>query len=157
MGKRLIITKTSWGGHHLEVQSETGAMIKEYATTKKITNYDDEQLLKVAEIIDVDIELLKKTVEKAKHGGKAETRNGISATHRTDCGQCSCGCGEYLQKQGKKFIEGHYNILVKKLRDSLRKDSPKESREWAKNKMQEIGFTERNLFVGGSLPKGVVL
>jgi hypothetical protein len=46
---------------------------------------------------------------------------------------------------------------VKKLRDCLRAGAKKQDRDWALLKMQELKFTERNLFVGGLLPKGVTL
>ena len=155
MRKSITITKTPWGGHHVEITSDTGAFLKEYDTTKKITEYTDEQLIRVAEIISVDIELLRTAVSNAKAGKFSKTTS--EAEPRTDLGCCQCGCGSYLQKTGAKFIEGHYNVLVKKLRNSLKADSPEKDRKWAKNKMKEIQFTERNLYVGGELPKGVIL
>jgi len=155
MRKCITITRAPWGGHHLEVSSETGAFLKDYDTTKKITEYNDDQLLKVASIIDVDVELLKAAVSNARLGKIKKTSS--KTEPRTDLGFCFCGCGEYLQKKNAKFLDGHYNVLVKKLRDCLKADSSKEDREWAKAQMQKAQFTERNLYVGGKLPKGVIL
>ena len=151
MRKSITITKASWGGHYVEVANETGGFLKEYATTKKITDYDEAQIAQVAKIIDVDVSLLNTAIENAKIGKSKST--GL----RGDLGPCLCGCGGNLQKRGKKFMNGHYNTFVQKLRKSLRADSTKEDRDWAKARMLEAGFTERNLFVGGKLPKEVIL
>lgn len=150
MTKRLIVTKTAWGGHQIEVYLG-GAFIRVYRTTFRLSRYSDEYIDKLAKLLEIPKKLIDRAVQ-------LTLKNTVKKTvqYREDLGICSCGCEEHMQKKGKRFLPNHYNLLVKKLRDNLKKNN-KEDREWALDKMKELNFTERNLYVGGKLPKGVKL
>lgn len=152
MTKKIKVLKMPWGGYEIQIFSDTGAFIRDFRTSRKLSNYSDEELDRIAKILDIKRELLNKAVQQTINNSIKKI-----VKYREDLGVCGCGCGEHLQKKGKKFVKNHYNLIVKEIRDCLKTGATKQDRDWAISKMQELQFSEKNLYVGGKLPKGVKL